>query len=321
MNNRVYIIVVPMLLCFLTLNPGCATKTKTFPAQQITLICPYAPGSTSDLVTHTLAHFAEKEFKVPVIVENKTGGGGAVGMDFGAHSKPDGYTVTYLVAEIALLPYQGFNPIYSKDFDLLFRINYSPAALTVPADAPWKNFQDFAEHVKKHPNELRVSNPSTFSIWHLAAVLLEQKLNTHFIHIPHKGTSPAVEELLGGHVDAVTVNPIEIQRNVETGNLRMLAILGDKRAPGFPDVPTAKELGYDVDIGTWGGLAVPRGAPEPARKTLIAGFKKAFHNAKFQKIMKNRGIQLAWIEGKEFEDFVKSQSDMIGEIIKKSEIK
>ncbi|MEW6202379.1 MAG: tripartite tricarboxylate transporter substrate binding protein, partial [bacterium] len=273
MKNYLWIIAVFAFLGLLVSVPGCSKKGKSFPTGQITVICPPAPGGTSDLVTRSLSHFAEKEFKTPVVVENKTGGAGAIGMNYGARSKPDGYTVTYVVVEIAILPHRGLTPISYKDFDLLFRINYSPAALTVHADAPWKKFEDFAAYVKKHPNELRVGNSGAFSIWHLAAALLEQKLGTRFIHIPHKGAAPAVKELLGGHVDAVAVSPTEVQTNVEAGKLRMLAILADERDPNFPDVPTAKELGYDIAIGAWGGMAVPNGTPQSVRNTLIAGFK------------------------------------------------
>lgn len=320
--KRFSIVVLLLFVSFsLILAGGCSKTEKEFPSKQIKLICPPAPGGTSDFVTRSLSHYAKDAFGNAPIVENKPGGAGAVGMSFGANAKPDGYTVTYVVVEIAILPHRGLTPISYKNFDLLFRINYTPAALTVSADAPYKTLKEFVDYAKANPGELKAGNSGAFSIWHLASVQLEQSIDASFIHIPHKGAAPAVKSLLGGHVDLVTVAPTEVQTNVEAGRLRMLAVFGDGRDPNFPDVPTAEEEGFDIRVGAWGGLGVPVGTPEDVKTKLIEGFKQSFGNEEFQKMMRERSVTLAWIEGVEFENFVKSQSDMFGGIIAKLEMK
>ncbi|MEW5947748.1 MAG: tripartite tricarboxylate transporter substrate binding protein [bacterium] len=305
----------------LLLPAGCSRKEKKFPSKPITVICPPAPGGTSDLVTRTISYYAEKELGVPVIVVNKTGGAGAVGMSAGAKAKPDGYTVTYVVVEIAILPHRGLAPVSYDDFDLLFRINHTPAALTVNSGAPWKSFRDFAAYAAANPGRIRVGNSGAFSIWHLAAARLEQSLGTDFLHIPHKGAAPAVKSLLGGHIDAVTVAPAEVQTNVEAGKLRMLAVLDEERDPNFPDVPAAAETGSAVSVGAWGGMAAPKGTPETVKKTLIEGFRKAYDNPEFQKKMKNQSVRLGWLDGEDFLAFVREQSEGFRKTIEKLEIR
>ncbi len=295
---------------------GCGRRTEPpFPSRAITIICPPAPGGISDTLTRALAASAQEVFGVPVVVENKPGGANAVGLNYGAHAKPDGYTVTYVVAELAILPHLGLSPISPNDFDLLARTNYNPAAVTVPARSPWRTLHALLADAKARPEAIRAGNSGTGSIWHLAAVALEELGDASFKHVPFGGAAPAVQALLGGHVDVVCVSPTEVQAHVEAGKLRMLAVLTTNRDPLFPSVPCARELGYDVDIGAWGGLALPKGVPEERRRKLLEGFRIAFGKPEFRQIMAERGVRLAWLQGEEFQRFVQEQSAHNRELI------
>lgn len=242
-------------------------------------------------------------------MENKPGGANAVGLTYGARAKPDGYTVTYLVAELAILPHLHLSVVTADDFDLLARTNYNPAAVTVRADAKWKTLKELIAYAKEHPGQVRVGNSGTGSIWHLAAAALQEAAGVEFKHVPFAGAALAVQALLGGHVDVVCVSPTEVQSHVEAGKLKMLAVMAKERDPLFPEVPTAKELGYDLDIGAWGGLAVPKGTPPDVKEKLLTAFRKAVRDQKFVQMMTERGIRLAWLEGEEFAEFIKRQSE------------
>ena len=295
---------------------GCAPrKESTFPSRAITIVCPPAPGGISDTLTRALAASAQSEFGVPVVVENKPGGANAVGLNYGAHAAPDGYTVTYVVAELAILPHLGLSPISPDDFDLLARTNYNPAAVTVRADSRWRTLKQLLDEAHLHPETIRAGNSGTGSIWHLAAVALQEAGHAKFKHVPFSGAAPAVQALLGGHVDVVCVSPTEVQAHVEAGKLRMLALLTTRRDPLFPNVACARELGYPLDIGAWGGLALPRGVPVERRQRLLEGFRTAFGKREFRQLMAERGVRLAWLEGEPFRRFVEAQSALNRDLI------
>lgn len=295
---------------------GCRPREeKPFPSRAITIICPPAPGGISDTLTRALAASAQPEYGVPVVVENKPGGANAVGLNYGAHAAPDGYTVTYVVAELAILPHLGLSPISPDDFDLLARTNYNPAAVTVRADSRWHTLRQLLDDARAHPEAIRAGNSGTGSIWHLAAVALQEAGKAKFKHVPFSGAAPAVQALLGGHVDVVCVSPTEVQAHVEAGKLRMLAVLTTQRDPLFPNVPCARELGYALDIGAWGGLALPKGVPAERRQRLLEGFRRAFNKREFRQMMAERGVRLAWLEGEPFRRFVEAQSVLNRELI------
>lgn len=308
--------ILVMVLVMAWAGTGCRPRGEgAFPSRAITIVCPPAPGGISDTLTRALAASAQPEFGVPVVVENKPGGANAVGLNYGAHAAPDGYTVTYVVAELAILPHLGLSPISPDHFDLLARTNYNPAAVTVRADSRWRTLQQLLDDARAHPETIRAGNSGTGSIWHLAAVALQEAGGAKFKHVPFSGAAPAVQALLGGHVDVVCVSPTEVQAHVEAGKLRMLAVLTTQRDPLFPDVPCARELGYPLDIGAWGGLALPRGVPPERRQKLLEGFRKAFGKREFQQMMAERGVRLAWLEGEPFRQFVETQSERNRELI------
>lgn len=295
---------------------GCRPREEQpFPSRAITIVCPPAPGGISDTLTRALAASAQPEFGVPVVVENKPGGANAVGLNYGAHAASDGYTVTYVVAELAILPHLGLSPISPDDFDLLARTNYNPAAVTVRAGSRWRTLQQLLEDARDRPETIRAGNSGTGSIWHLAAVALQEAGRAKFKHVPFSGAAPAVQALLGGHVDVVCVSPTEVQAHVEAGKLRMLAVLTTQRAPLFPNVPCARELGYPLDIGVWGGLALPKGVTAERRQKLLDGFRKAFQKREFRQMMAERGVRLAWLEGESFRHFVEAQSALNRDLI------
>lgn len=294
-----------------------AKKASEFPNREIRLICPPKQGGLSDFITRTLALYSEKEMGKNIIVENRPGAAGATGMRFGANSKPDGYTLTYVTVESTILRHRReINETVSfKDFKLLARLNYGPAALSVKADSPWKTFSDFVEYAKAHPEETAVGNSGHYSIWHLASAVMADKLGIKINYLPYDGAAPSIQDLLGGHLMAVVSSPSEVYTFVKSGQLKLLAVFGDRRDPEFPNVPTARELGYDIIAGAWGGLGVPIGTPDAICNKLLKNFKTGFNNPEFREKCLKRSVQLAWQDGPAFSLFAKNQDEMFGKIL------
>jgi tripartite-type tricarboxylate transporter receptor subunit TctC len=295
---------------------GCGDKTEKFPTKPVTLIVPWAAGGGTDAVARGLAKATEKSLGQTITVNNITGGGGAVGFGAGLNAKNDGYTVTMITFELLSLPPQKLVPFTYKDYDLLMLVNTDPAALTVKADAPYKTVKEFVEFAKANPSKINVGNSGPGSVWQLAAGLLEEKAGIKVNHVPFNGAAPAITDLVGGHIQAVTVSPAEVQSQVKAGQLKMLAVMAPERLPNFPDVPTFKELGYDISFGTWRGLAVPKNTPDNAKKVLADSFKKGYDTPDFQDFAKKAGLGLAYAPADKFKVFLEDTTKNVETVMK-----
>lgn len=289
-----------------------------YPEKPITFIIQAAPGGASDMVSRTITSIAQEILKVPIMCTNITGAAGAIAMKRLQTSKPDGYTMGYVPVELSMLKALGYADFGPEDFDLLMRIMIIPAAITVRADSSWKTIQEFIDYVKKNPGTVTVGNSGPGSIWHVAALSFERAIGGKLVHVPFDGAAPAVAALMGGHVTAVAVSPTEVRAGVEAGRLRILAVMSDERSPLYPDVPTLKELGYDVSIMAWGGLALPKGVDPEVYRILADAFKKAYESETFQKFLFERGMTPAYLDGEKFKAFAISQYNMFMELIPKA---
>ncbi|MFS8212908.1 tripartite tricarboxylate transporter substrate binding protein [Paenibacillus polymyxa] len=291
--------------------------SRIFPTKPITLVVPYAAGGGTDITARALAKAAEKHLGQPIIVVNRTGGGGSVGLMEGAEAQADGYTVTYLVAELTTLPHLGLLPLTYERFKPLLQTNMDPSAITVRADAPWKTAEAFLEDAGAHPGKLKMGNAGTGSIWHLAAAMLEQKSGVRFTHIPYEGAGPAVSALMSGFVDAVPVSPAEVKKYVDEGKLRILAIQADTISEAFPKVPTLQQsTGLRVHfIGTWRGLAVPKDTPDEVAQTLTDALIKGTKDGEFREEMRKHGLGLRVQDAEAFARQLKESHDTFARLI------
>lgn len=293
---------------------GSPPNQEDYPDQDISLIIQAPPGGTSDLTSRTAANIVEKELGTNIIPENRTGGGGAVGFSYAASQPPDGYTVAYLSVEIVLFQYVGQSDVKPGDFDLIGQANVAPSALTVRADSPYETFEDFVTAAKKESGALKVGGSPPGTIWDIATAAIEQAAEIELEPVPFDGGAPAVAALLGGNVDAVSVGAGEVLANVESGELRVLAVLHDERVPQYPDVSTARELGYDIEIASWGGFGVPTGTPKPVMDTLVKAFEATVRSEKFETTLSKAGILPLYRGPEEFTEYVQSESEKFEEI-------
>lgn len=276
-----------------------------FPSKPITMISPTSAGGGTDATARALATEIEKHIDSSVGVVNKPGGSGSVGMTEGSNAKPDGYTVTMVIAELTMLEHMGVSPLNQDQVKAVAMVNLDPAALTVPADAPYDTLEEFIDYAKENPGELKVGNAGSGSIWHVAAESLAENAGIELNHIPFEGAAPAVTALVGNHIDAVTVSPAEVKTQLDAGNLKTLAVMADKRSEIIPDVPTFEEAGLDIEsVATWRGITVPNDTPDEVVAILEEAIMKAADEDSFKKFMTNNGLGIELKKSQEFSDFM-----------------
>ncbi|KAB2329565.1 tripartite tricarboxylate transporter substrate binding protein [Cytobacillus depressus] len=300
---------------------GKNTSASNYPTKQVELIVPFAPGGGTDAVARAYADAMKNHFSEPIGVVNKTGGGGAIGFTEGINAKADGYKATLITGDFAILPNMGLVSFNKDDLKTVAQLNADPSAITVSADAPWDTVEEFLEDAQKNPEKIRIGNAGTGSIWHLSAAALEDVAGTKFSHIPYDGAAPAVTALLGGHLEAVTVSPAEVSAHIDSGKLKMLAIMTDERLDKYKDVPTLKESGVDLSVGTWRGVGVPKDTPQEIVDILTEASKKAVEEETFINVLDKMNLGLIYKDDKGFREVIDNDYELFSSLIAKSNIK
>lgn len=262
------------LLTLVALGLAAATgaQAETWPAKPVTLLVPFPPGGSTDMIARTLGPKLQEKLGGTFIVQNQAGAGGTVGATAAKRSAPDGYTVFVsslgpFVIGPHLLKNVGYDPL--KDFDYVTVAVQAPNVLTVPANSPHKSLADVLAYEKANPGKMSFASAGNGTSDHLTAELFWQMTGTSGLHIPYKGGSPAMSDLLGGQVDATFMNINTGLPNLNAGKLRALAITSDKRSPLLPDVPTMEELGIKgVTVYSWQAFALPKGVPTEIKTKL-----------------------------------------------------
>lgn len=278
-------------------NPGLAQQ---FPAKEVQIIIPYAPGGATDLVFRALAASAQKYLGKAVVVVNRAGGGGAVGFTEVAQAKPDGYTLVSIITPVTILPHQVKTAFTYQSFEPIINVVQDPAMLQVRADAPWKTLKEFLDYARANPGMITVGNSGAGGGVHLIALAFEKAAGVKLNHIPFAGGGPSVTALLGGHVHAVSVSPPEGIPHVKAGKLRIIALFSESRMADFPAVPTVREQGIDFSMGQWRGLAAPKGTPPEVIRILHDAFRKGMEDPAFVKNAADMSVALAYVGPAEF---------------------
>jgi tripartite-type tricarboxylate transporter receptor subunit TctC len=315
-----------IVLACLTLAAGVAATAfaqESYPSRPITIVAPFPPGGVADLTARPVAAAMEKVLKNPVGVVNKTGAAGAVGMQFVATSKPDGYTLLLALSSIAIIPEAdklfGRPPAFTVDqFAPIALISADPTILVVRAESPWQTAKEFIEEARKRPGQVSYSSSGIYGTLHMAMELLSHAAGIRLRHIPTPGAGPALTAILGGHVDALASGPAVILPHVKSGKLRALAGWGDRRVAALPEVPTFKELGYpDAEFYIWAGLFAPRGTPEPVLARLREAARGAVADADFKAAMDKLETPIAFKQGAEFQAFFDADARRLAEGVRK----
>ncbi|MEK7385179.1 MAG: tripartite tricarboxylate transporter substrate binding protein [candidate division NC10 bacterium] len=313
---------VLIAIALLAVVPGAAAQ-EPYPSRPVTVVAPFPPGGVADLTARPVAAAMEKVLKNPVGVVNKTGAAGAVGMQFVATSKPDGYTLLLALSSISIIPEAdklfGRPPAFTVDqFAPIALISADPTILVVPADKPWKTAKDFIEEAKKRPGQISFSSSGVYGTLHMAMELLSHAAGVKLRHVPYGGAGPALTAILGGHVDALASGPAVVLPHIKSGKLRVLAGWGDKRVAALPEVPTFRELGYpDAEFYIWAGLFAPKGTPEPVLAKLRDAVRAAVADPEFKGAMDKLETPIAFKQGAEFQKFFDADAKRLAEGVRK----
>jgi tripartite-type tricarboxylate transporter receptor subunit TctC len=248
-----------------------------YPDRAVNLVIPMAPGDGLDVSGRLMAEELGKLFKVPIIPINKPGAAGTIGTNAVVMDKKDGYTILFtnnasiIYAKILHPEYVTYDSF--KDLAALGLATVSPAFIVVRSDAPYKNFKELIEYAKKNPGKVRCGTPGVGSVSDFNVEIVKSLTGTEIITIPFKGASPAVTDLLGGHVEAVAAAAGPFISHIRSGKMR--GILTSSKYPEFSDIPTLKQLGYQQDLlGVWFAYFSPAGIPTPIARTLVSAIEK-----------------------------------------------
>ncbi len=317
MYRRKSIIFGLMMSISLTLAFGFPALAAEYPTKPINLVIQYPAGGSSDLTARALANGAKKYLGQPIICENKAGGGGTVGVALVAAKPPDGYTIGTVTSSPAMAYHMGklnFHPV--NDLTPIMRWGNYLFGITVQSDSQFKTIQELIQYVKQNPEKLSYGSPGVGTPPHLAMEELSMVAGIKFTHIPHKGIAENNTALLGGHIDIISDSsgwaPL-----VDAGKFRLLATWGDKRSDRYPQVPTIKEIGYDVVARSHLGVIGPKGIPKPIVAKLAEAFKKALDDPEFLSVMKKMDMPTYYLGTEGYEKYMRSDFENIGKLVQK----
>jgi tripartite-type tricarboxylate transporter receptor subunit TctC len=299
----------------LALGAAAPVLGQQFPAKEVSIIIPYAPGGATDLVFRALAASTQKHLGKAVVVVNKPGGGGTVGVVEAQRAKPDGYTLVTAITPLTILPHQVKTTFTYRDFEPIINVVQDPVMFQVRADAPWKTLKEFLDYAKRSPGNITVGNSGAGGGVHLIALAFEKAAGVQFNHIPFAGGGPSVTALLGGHINAVSVSPPEGIAQVKAGKLRIMALFSESRMKDFPDVPTVREQGVDFALGQWRGLAAPKGTPPQAIGILHDAFKRGMEDPAFVRNAADMSVTLAYIGPADFGKLMAADHERFGKLV------
>lgn len=300
-----------------------ATADEPYPTRPVSIVVPFPPGGIADVTARPLAAALERTFKQPVVVTNKAGAAGAVGMQSVAVAKPDGYTLLLGLVSISILPEVdalfGRPSAFTRDqFVGIARLNADPPLLVVNAELPWKSVKDLLDDARKRPGEITYSSSGIYGASHVPMeMLLHAAGRLRMRHLPTTGGGPATTAVLGKHAALWASPPALSIPHIKAGKLRPLATWGATRLAAFPDVPTLKELGYDVEYYLWAALFAPRGVPAGTVKTLREATRQAVADPEFKAAMDKVQTPIAYQDADEFTAWWDRDARILAEVVKK----
>lgn len=294
-----------------------------FPDRPIKLIVPFAPGGGTDMISRLLADGMSQELKQPVIVENKPGAGTTIGSADVARARPDGYTLLMATFAHVVNPYLHPKLPYDTDkaFAAVSMIGHSPSVLVVKPDSPLKSVKDLLEAAREKPGRLTYASQGVGTSAHLAGELLESLAKVDISHVPYRGAGPALNDLLGGHVDMMFGTAAAVGSSLAAGTLRALGVTTTERSPALPDIPTIAESGVpDYVLESWYGLYAPAGTPGEVIEKLNAAAHKAANTETFRNKVQGEGLVISTGTPKELDDYIKGEQARWKKVISDSKI-
>jgi tripartite-type tricarboxylate transporter receptor subunit TctC len=302
---------------------GSATAQSAYPSKTVTMVVPTAAGGTTDLSARMLAQALGPVLGQTVVVDNKGGGNGNIAASIVKRAEADGYTL--------LMQYSGYHvisPHITKqkqwdqgDFQPVANVISAPQIIVVRADLPVKTLPELIAYAKANPGKLNYASSGNGSLQHVTGAMLEQQGGIKMVHVPYKGTGPALQDLLGGQVDLTFGTAPPFMPHIASGKLRVLAVTGKQRLPSLPDVPTTAEAGYPkVDATSWFAVFAPAGVPKAVVDKLTADIRTVVQSPTFQQKAQEQGATADYQTPAQLGDKVRADLANWATVVKTSKI-
>jgi tripartite-type tricarboxylate transporter receptor subunit TctC len=306
----------------LTMLGAQASAQEAYPSKPITLVVPFPPGGVADIVARPAADALGRVLGAPVVIENKAGAGGGIGMAYVAKAKPDGYTLLLALSSISILPEAdkiiGRPPMYQLDQLVpIARLTADPTVLAVRADSRWKTLQEFVADAKKRPGAITYGSSGNYGTMHVPMEMFAGDAGIKLLHVPYTGAGPAVVGLLGGNIDAVATGPSTVIQHVKAGTVRVLASWGDRRLVSLPDVPTLSESGFDAVFFQWSGLFAPAGTPAPVLAKLRDAARVTASDPRFVAALATVETPVQYLDAPELQRFWDADAQKLGAVVRR----
>jgi tripartite-type tricarboxylate transporter receptor subunit TctC len=279
---------------------------------EITVLFP--AGSSADVTARLLADGMSKQLNGKVLVVNRPGAGGAIGYKYVASQKPDGYSLVWNSNSISTTYHSGMLSFDYQAFDAVARVLVEAPVIAVRGDSKWKSLAELVGEARSRPKQITVGNSGIGSHTHISAVALFKAAQAEVVDVPF-GAAQVVPSLLGNQVDAVVQLPAALSGHVKTGQVRLLAALTSRRDPALPDVPTAREQGFDVSLEAWRGIAVPKGTPKASIAALEAAIRKTAESPDFARASERLGVSPAFMPAEEFGQLIAREDGELARIM------
>jgi tripartite-type tricarboxylate transporter receptor subunit TctC len=293
---------------------------QNFPSRPITLIVPWAAGGGTDATARIIGSLLEKDLGQPVTVVNRTGGSGVVGHAAIAAAQPDGYTIGLATVEIGMMHWQGLTELTGASYTPIGLVNLDPAGVQVRADSSYKTVADLLAAIKANPGKFKASGTGQGGIWHLAiaGLLRDQKIDPAAVPwVPSNGAAPGLQDMVAGGIEIAPVSLPEARSLIDAGKVRSLAVMSEKRAALYPNVPTLKEAtGSDWAIGAWRGIVAPKGIPADVRDKLSAAVQKVAASKEYNEFMASRGFGVIYAGPDDFAKYMAKSDSELGATMK-----
>lgn len=293
-----------------------------FPSRPVTLVSPYPPGGAADLTARPLAPALEKALKQPVIVVNRTGAGGAVGTQFVSQAPADGYTLIITVFSICTIPeadrVAGRKPRFTREqFVPIGRINADPTLVIVHPSTPWKTVKALVADAKKKPNDVLYVSAGPYSVAHMSMEIFQQVTGVKMRHLPTTGGGPAMTAIVGGHAFVSALSTGAVTPQAKAGKLRVIANTGATRLATFPQIPTMKELGYDMEVYLWVGMFARKEVPAAALDVIRKAVKQAVTDPQFTNASMKMQMPPAYLDAAEFQAWWDNDCERLASAIRR----
>ncbi len=299
-------------------------SAQSFPDKPITLVVPNPPGGLVDTSARLLSEPLTRVIGQTVVVDNKPGASGNIAYQFVANAKPDGYTLLisysgYHVGNPALMDKLPWDPV--KDFSPIALLTVSTNVIAVHPSVPVNNLKEFIAYAKANPGKLNYASQGNGSVSHIGTEMFKQTTGVEMVHVPYKGSGPAIQDVLAGQVQVFITTPPSVMQHVQSGKLKGLAVTGKNRHPGMPNVPTTAEAGLpSFQLESWVGLFAPAGTPAPVVAKLTDSVKKSFTLPEVKERADAAGVELRYLTPAATDALVKKELPYWNKVIKSSNI-